>query len=325
MRKMSSCLKKTIGWGFFIIIVAYFHSIADAYVLQGQHILELMIARLGQAESLFVSQKVSIYKVASPSVGVDAPQEQTTEAAGLEPLYPDQRAEGMAPVTDDLAPQIIEMEESLRYLFSKAFRSDIVRNDNQRIHVFAEGDALTVIDGTARERTQTRFDLYKDILLFRTRPELSERLLQLNVDVSVTRLDRFEDKIAFVIGTEYPDDSLAQLWVDKETFLPLRWIITNGAGGFRSNTLEVRYLEWWQLADNFWYPMRIEFFQGDELVRVIQAQRYEINPTFSEDLFDINQLRSMYPAAPPALNDSDESEGVSEVQKTLEEFKKIFE
>jgi len=319
---MSFCFKKTIGWGFFIITAVCFHSLSDAYVLQGRHILELMTARLGQAESLFVSQKVSIYRVASPSVDVEAPQEQTTETAGIEPLYPDQKAEGMAPAADDLAPQIIEMEESLRYLFSKAFRSDIVRNDNQRIHVFAEGDALTVIDGTARETPQTRFDLYKDILLFRNRPELSERLLQLNVDLSLTRLDRLEEKIAFVIGTEYPDDLQAQLWVDKETFLPLRLIITNGAGGFRSNTLDVRYLEWWQLADNFWYPMRIEFFQGDELVRVIQAQRYELNPAFSEDLFDINQLRSMYP---PALNDSDDSEGVSEVQKTLEEFKKIFE
>jgi hypothetical protein len=217
------------------------------------------------------------------------------------------------------------MEETLRYLFSNGFRSEIMTDDNHRIHVFAEGQAFTVIGGAAQLNPETRFDLYKDVLLFRSRPELASRLSLLNVDVSLSSLARFEGQIAFSIGAEDADEPVAQLLVDKESFRPLRWIIANGEAGYGAAHLEVRYLDWSQLDDSFWYPMRIEFFQNDSLVRSIQVQRYEVNPSFSPELFDINALRSNYPTAAPALSGSSESEGVSEVQKTIDEFRKMFE
>jgi hypothetical protein len=322
---MAPSLKK-----YFVIVCIYlaitcFYPLASAFVLQGQHILEIMAEKLGQAESLFVSQKVVFYSIGPPPTSPETAEADSTATEDAVPPDSNPGAESAPAADSDALPLTIEMEESVRYLFPEAFRSDIFTDDNQRIHVFANNQALTVIGGATRAAPQTRFDYYKDILLLRSRPQLVERLTQLNLDVSVSSLGRFEGRLAFVIGALYPDESVNQLWVDQTSFRPLRWIITDGSGGFQANTFEIRYLDWWQFDDTFWYPMRIEFYQNTVLVRVIKAQRYELNPAFSFDLFDIERIRSTYPQASPALNDSGESESISEVQRTIDEFSKMFE
>ena len=326
---MSTMFKKTIGFVSIVLVVLWFHSMASAFVMHGRHLLELMTQKLGQAETLFITQKVTFYRVEVPPSTTATETENEARADTTADTAAETLAEkDLAPdVTkpEAIEPDVIEMAESLRYLISKAFRSEIVTDDNQRIHIFANGDALTIIDGVVRTTPQTRFDLYKDILLFRSRPELVDRLMYLNVDVSVTSLGRFEGQIAYVIGAQYPDESVDQLWVDQATFRPLRWIIADGASGFQPNPLEVRYHDWWQLNDTFWYPMRIEFYQNNQLVREIKVQRYEVDRSFSNDLFDIQQLRSTYPHAAQALSSDSEAESISEVQRTIEEFSKMFE
>lgn len=331
---MSTRFKKTIGFVSIVLAIVWFHSMASAFVMHGRHLLELMAEKLGQAESLLITQKVTFYRIETPpstaaaeaenEIDADTSADSAAETLEEKDLAPDV-VESDVVEPDAVEPDVIEMDESLRYLISKAFRSDIVTDDNQRIHIFQNGDALTIIGGVVRTTPQTRFDLYKDILLFRSRPELVDRLMYLNVDVSVTSLGRFEGQIAYVIGAQYPDESVDQLWVDQATFRPLRWIIADGASGFQPNPLEVRYHDWWQLNDTFWYPMRIGFYQNNQLVREIKVQRYEVDPSFSRDLFDIQQIRSTYPQAAPAVSSSAESESISEVQRTIEEFSKMFE
>jgi hypothetical protein len=319
---MSDVCKKTIGLVCIVLVLVCFHVTALAYVLHGKHILKLMTEKIGQAKGLFISQKVTFFYIEPPPQIAEADDEDSADTSQVEPSKIGMGKAAAVTAEDRPAPDVVEMDESLRYLISEAFRSDIITDDNQRIHVFANGEALTIIGGAVRATSQTRFDLYKDVLLFRTRPELVDRLSRLGVDVSVSSLGRIEGQIAYVIGAQYPDESVDQLWVDHTTFRPLRWIIVNGTGGFSSNPLDVRYLDWWQLDDTFWYPSRIEFYQNNQLVRMIKVQRYEVDPAFSRDLFDIEQLRSNYPEANPALN---EPESVSDVQQTIEDFSKMFE
>ena len=169
-----------------------------------------------------------------------------------------------------------------------------------------------------------RFDRYKDILLYRTREGLAERLLELGVDVSVSSLGRFEGEIKFVIGAVYPDESVSQIWFDRETFLPSRWIIQGNGGSSGSDVLEVRYFTWWKSGQSR-YPSRTEFYQDGKLVRVNQVKSFREGDIFSDDLFDIEQLRSFYPVAPEQPLVPGESEEPSEVQKTIDEFRRVFE
>jgi len=89
----------------------------------------------------------------------------------------------------------------------------------------------------------------------------------------------------------------------------------------------VRYLTWWKSGE-LRYPSRIEFYQDGKLVRVNQLKSFREGDEFSEDLFDIDHLRSVYPMAPeqPLVpGESESEEEPSEVQKTIEEFRKVFE
>jgi hypothetical protein len=60
-------------------------------------------------------------------------------------------------------------------------------------------------------------------------------------------------------------------------------------------------------------------------VRTIEVDDYQINPSFSKDVFDIARLKLEYRQSTPAPDPAREGEGLSEVQKTIEEFQKIFE
>jgi hypothetical protein len=318
-------LKKILTVFLVIAVSLAFILPSHAYVLQGRHVLDLMIEKLGTAETLFVSQKLIFYRIAPAA-------DSSTAATGAAPQTPAGTGgtAGQAALPfkiNEKAAELetIELEESLRFVFSDTFRSDARSQNSERIYIFSRGRTLTIIDGTIVPDAANRFDLYKDILLYRSRQALADRLMELGVDVSISSLGRFEDKIAFVLGAEYPDESVNQLWVDKETLLPLRLIIKGHAGSAAPDTVEVRYLTWWNIGETR-YPSRIEFYQDDNLVRVNQARNFEENATFSKELFDIEHLKMVYPRAlslPPVAAGA--AEEPSEVQKTIEEFRRIFE
>ena len=71
--------------------------------------------------------------------------------------------------------------------------------------------------------------------------------------------------------------------------------------------------------------MRIEFFATGILVREIHVQHIKVNPSFPDELFDIEHLRSLYPRIAPAEQEQGNKEDLNEVQKTIEDFKKLYE
>ena len=259
------------------------HSPARAYVLPGPYVLELMTQSLGKGKRLLVSQKLRLFD--------DTPDK--------DPL---------------------ELSETLKYRFPDTFRSDISSENIQRILVVSKGRTLTVIDEKTSDETESRYDHYKDLLLFRSRKMLQERLILLGVDPKVSSFGRFQGKPVYVLGAQYPDETVPQVWLDKNTFRPLRWIITS----LPPQRLEVRYLQWHKL-EKTWYPMRIEFIADGNLVREIRVENTKVNPSFAKNLFNIEHLKSRYPRAEPEGSaDLDKDEPTNEIQKTIENFKKIY-
>ena len=282
---MNQYLKKIIIFIGFVVFPGFFVS-AHAYVLQGPHILRLMAQKLGKPKSLLVYQKL---------------------------ILRDNESQGNP----------VEFKETVRYLFSRTFRSDISSEEVEKIHVISEGKVLKVIDGKATSESENGFDRYKDLLLYRHRKLLEEKLPGFGVDVTVSSFGRFQGKPVYVVGARYPDETVPQVWVDKDTFRPLRWIVTAGDGENDSASLEIRYLEWWKKGKT-WYPRRIEFYHDEILIREIQVDNIIVNPYFSEGLFDIGHLESIYRSKSPST-EQQKSEGITEVQKTIDEFKKKYE
>ena len=260
---------------------------AHAYVLNGFHILELMTDAIGKADSLRVVQKLTVYRV-------------------------------------DQKETPIELDEVVLYAFPDAYRSEITSSSGERIHVYSRGSAITIIDRRVVPDGETVFDRYMDLFLCNSRTLLQQRLPRLGVNPSISSLGRFQGRIGYVLGARYPDESVPQLWVDQKTFRPFRWLIRPEISTIGQLPVEVRFYDW-RKAGKYFYPMRMEFYQKDTLIRSLQVERVQPDLAPAGEMFDIRQLRATYPAAKPPAPEQGDLGDKSEIQKTLDNFRKIFE
>ena len=168
---------------------------------------------------------------------------------------------------------------------------------------------------------QSQWWNYKDLLLFHSRVPLEERLSKTGVDPMVSSLGRFNGVSVYVVGAQYLDTSLPQVWLEKDSFRPLRLLIpeTDGQGG--KSILEFRYLQW-QKNNKLWYPMLIQCFSNDRLIREIIVDEMIVNPLITDDRFDIDRLRRAYGVAMEAESEETLSDAPSDIQKALGDFKK---
>jgi outer membrane lipoprotein-sorting protein len=275
-------LRKSLAIFFCLAILGFQYTTLNAYILPGPFLLKLMTQNLGIANRLLITQTLVLHDD-SPNMSAN------------------------------------ELSETLKFKSPETFRSDIVSENIQRIRILSDSSVLTVIDGKISDEPENSYDHYKDLILFGSREILQERLSNLGVDIKVTSLGRFQGKLVYILGAQYPDETLPQVWLDKKTFLPFRWIITGNA----TQNLEVLYLNWKKLSHT-WYPMHIEFFSNGNLVREIHVKNIEENPTFQADVFDIQKLKSLYPQDTSAEPQNVGKEEIDEVQKTIEEFNKIY-
>lgn len=275
-------LKKLWAVFFCTAMLVFGHTALNAYVLPGPYLLDLMTKHLGRGDGLLVTQKLLVYD-------------------------------------NDSEAGLAEFNETLKFIFPDTFRSDIDSQKVQRIHVLSKDGHLTIIDGKITDASDTPYDHYTDLLLFRSNNALQKRLSDLGVNVRISSLGRFQGKTAYVLGAQYPDEDSPQVWLDKNTFLPMRWIMTHQS----TQRLEVLYLNW-QATDHAWYPMHIEFFLNGSLIREIYVQDIKVNPSFPADIFDIRQLKAQYPQQALSEPDKGARKDMDEVQKTIEEFKKIY-
>jgi len=283
---MNNSILKTVAC-LGLVIGWFWPALAGAYVLRGPHVLELMTRELRYPQQLLVHQRQFLF---------------------------DTSDEG----------RVVELDEVVRYFLPGNFRSDIETANVQRIYVASQAQALTVVDGHIAETATTRFDRYKDIFLFQNRKHLARHLNALGVDITVASLGRLDDRIAYVLGAQYPDVLPTQVWVDKETLRPLRWMQAARNSDGQLDIFEIRYNDW-RPVDKAWYPGRIDFYHNTVLVREIIIEAIAKDAGFGYELFDIERLRASYPLAQPLNQEPTESEEMREVHETIEEFKKKFE
>ena len=133
---MSAWRRNIIGCILIVILVAIFNPMAAAFVLQGQHILELMTEKLGQAQSLFISQKVVFYNIGRQPAAVEDPEAGTLGQDDSQTPISEPDDTSPQPVEMELAPDTIEMEETLRssaIIRTPAFLARTYLKTSQRI------------------------------------------------------------------------------------------------------------------------------------------------------------------------------------------------
>lgn len=241
---------------------------AMAYVLMGEHVLDLMVKALGQADTLEVTQMVTV-----------------STAATATPL----------PTS--------ALQETVRIRFPYDFRADASGDGYLRQIVISGGTALMAVNGVLQGGPLPRYARYNEILMVKPRQALADHLRMLGVDVTISSLGRLEDRYCYVVGARFPDETVAQLWVAKDTFYPLRLILPPTANSPGEGPVEIRYRNW-TFTEGVAYPMHVVMRQNHQIMQEIRVDRLQINPVFSSDLFDIAALRREW--SRPAATDVEE-------------------
>ncbi len=254
------------------------------YVLDGRHILEFMLEHVNPPSRMRIEQTLTVF---------------------------DERFDAGR----------MEIKQTICYETPGSFRSEIKTENRHRLYLVAGDETLTIVDGKIVSQTSEDLSHYKDLFCFRRRKALADHLRYLGVNVSMSSYGRWKEKIAYVIGAHYPDESSPQLWIEKSSFMPMRWIYQpdNAAAGL--DKIEFHY-ENWQQSGNSWYPRVIEVFKGEGLIRRIDVNAINLYPVFSDDFFNIDHLKAVY-AAPVPEGEQPGSE--NDIDQQIEEFRKIFE
>ncbi len=281
--------KKIIVCLFLFAVFLLSASKPEAYVLSGPHILHLMIDKIGSSKKLLVEQRLKIMN--------------ESEQSGSQSDF-------------------TGIPERLSFLFPFNFRSDIATENIHRTIIISQKGAWSLTDGNSSEYVETGFDLYKDIFLYNSRESLEKRLSLLGVNMAVSSFGRFQGKTAYVVGAQYPDESVPQVWFDTKTFRPLRWIVSGRTSDKSGDFFEILYHKW-RKVNRRWYPMLIEFFNNNIKLREIEVLDVITDPLFGNDIFNVESIRAA--AAPADDNADDISDGMLEIKKTIEQFKKIYE
>jgi hypothetical protein len=259
---------------------------SGAYVLSGLQLLELMTREMGKADALAVSQRL---------------------------VLTDSR-ESVSGGT---------FRQMLSYRYPRSFRLESHAENIHRIFLLVDSEAMAVVGNQRVSEREDIWDQYNDILFYRSRELLQEKLRLTGLDVMVSSLGRFEGKPCYVLGAQYPDLSPPQIWIEKDTFLPFRWLIPESSSGRVTKLVEFRYLDW-QKKGKAWYPMHIQIMEGKKPVREVYVEGLEVNPTLDGSLFDIGYLKKRYPVSTAVRPNPEPPEAQSDIQKTIEDFKKRY-
>lgn len=255
----------------------------NAYVLEGPHILHLTAKALGRIASLEVDQELLIY-----------------------------------PLTPDTSPTVFD--ERVIYLFPERFRSDILNDDIQKTHLVFANSSLTVVDGRPVEANDP-FDHYQLLLRSRSRPRLMRVLNRLGVETAISSLGRVEETLVFIVGARYPDESVSQLAVDKETFLPVRLLLVDP---ITDQHVEIVYRNWQTLQSSV-FPFQVLFFTNGQLVREIRVADVRINPSIPAETMDLEALKASLVAIDAPTSQVQKQEAMDAVKQAVENFQKKFE
>jgi hypothetical protein len=211
--------------------------------------------------------------------------------------------------------------QRISYRRPARFRSDIRTRGLQRIHVAEGSHELTIVDGKLVSRKTDVMNRYRDLFTFSDRVSLVNHLIYLGLNPAVTSYGRDGRNVVYVIGAQYPSKAPPQLWIDKERFLPVAWMIAPGERDSGLDPILFRYENWQQAAEGV-YPGTITVYQGDRLVRKIEAETIETEVRLPSELFDIDYLKAAYeqPLKPP-----EQPETGDEIDRRIDQFRSIFE
>ena len=155
-----------------------------------------------------------------------------------------------------------------------------------------EGKLITRTPGQPDKTSKAGVDVLADMAVAALPLDAgisSDRMIMalkgLGVNTELVSYARFDGRVAYLIGSKPWDTDKPQMWIEKDTYLPLRLVTFQKGSDGAVVKLDVRYLGWGSPVGGAWYPQTIEIWRADKLLRRAATQNVERNLPVDVTLF----------------------------------------
>ena len=204
------------------------------------------------------------------------------------------------------------------------FRADIRGDDFEHIYVSSAGRHITLVDNVIAGRSGQWIYDFKGLFLHRSREDLTENLRAMGVRTGISSIGRLDGGIFFVVGAQYPDITVPQLWIDRERFLPVRLVVAGAPGEEEPPAAEIRFSRW-SRQDGMRYPAEMTFFENGTEIQRITLGQLDTEPAFDAGRFDISELEAAAKSEKQDVSPDATPEISDEIREEIEAFRRIFE
>jgi len=111
-------------------------------------------------------------------------------------------------------------------------------------------------------------------------------LKRLGIDTTKVTLGRSGQNVAYVVGGRSTDTDKTQLWVDKETYLPIKVVLPKKVGAGVERT-EIRWLEFGSAVTGDWFPRVIEVWKDGKRIERSEVSKVDVNKKVPDTLFTL--------------------------------------
>ncbi len=187
-------------------------------------------------------------------------------------------------------PESNEVIEERLYLKRPERVRLIQTTDEQRLYIEREGVSAVGVGESLTRGAGAITNLFGGLMLTRGADldALSERIITLlmrsGINTEVVTLGRIKEQAVYIIGAQIGEPDKPQVWFDKDSFLPLRWVIYN-QGETRGIKVEMLMSNYGSSPAGNIYPRTVKTYRDDKLYSHSQVLEAKTNQSLPESLF----------------------------------------
>ena len=187
-------------------------------------------------------------------------------------------------------PEKNEVIEERLYLKRPERVHLIQTTDEQRLYIEREGISAVGAGESLTRGAGAITNLFGGLMLTRGADldGLSERIINLltrsGINTEVVSLGRIKEQPVYIIGAQIGEPEKPQIWFDKDTFLPLRWIVYN-QGETRGIKVEMLMSDYGSSPAGNIYPRSVKTYRDNKLYSHSQVLEAKTNQSLPESLF----------------------------------------
>jgi hypothetical protein len=169
--------------------------------------------------------------------------------------------------------------------------------EGEWVYVYKEGEAAEVSSKGDVKRSRVELEPIAELLAPKAqaqeplRDEYLGIIKRLNIDPQTVSLQRFASRVAYVIGAAPNDHDKAQLWIDKDSFQPVR-VLFRGDHDGKKGMWDVQLREFGARETGDAFPRVIERLFDGKVVSHSEVEKVQTQAKVPEASFQLPGVKA---------------------------------